>query len=336
MEKEKLIQVIDNVVRRTMKMDFSWDWSAGVAFYGILRAYEVTGNDEYIEYLKSWVDEYIELGIPKMTVNALSIGYTILALYQKFGDEKYLEIFTSQIKHLKEEAERFGDGVLQHTVSQNYNFPEQAWADTLFMAGLLMVKGGFALGDDELVKDGLNQFHWHIEYLQNKENNLFYHAWNNIEKNNMSSIHWARANGWCAITMSEVLKLIDAFNPSFVEIKDCLRDQLAALVRMQSENGLWHTILDDDSSYEETSASCGIGCALVNYIELEQLVMYKKYVEKVINGVCSKITADGTVHDVSGGTAVMYDADGYKKIPKERIQGWGQGLALAFLCECVK
>ena len=335
MDKEKLIQVIDSVVKRTMKMDFSWDWSAGVAFYGIVRAYEVTGNEEYIEYLKNWVDEYIELGIPAMTVNALSIGYTVLALYKRYEDEKYLEIFNRQLKHIEDVAERFGDGVLQHTVSQNYNFPEQAWADTLFMAGLLMVKGGQAVGNESLVKDGLNQFHWHIEYLQNKENNLFYHAWDNIKKNNMSSIHWARANGWCAITMSEVLKLTDAFNPAFVEIKDSLRDQLAALVRLQSENGLWHTILDDETSYEETSASCGIGAALVNFIELEQMVMYRKYVDKAIDGVISNITPDGTVHDVSGGTAVMYDADGYREIPKERIQGWGQGLALAFLCECV-
>ena len=336
MDREKLTQVIDSVVKRTMKMDFSWDWSAGVAFYGIVSAYEVTGKEEYIEYLKGWVDEYIELGIPEMTVNALAVGYTVLALYKRYEEEKYLEIFKAQLKHIEASAERFADGVLQHTVSQNYNFPEQAWADTLFMAGLLMVKGGIALGNDSLVRDGLNQFHWHIEYLQNKENNLFYHAWNNIEKNNMSSIHWARANGWCAITMSETLKLIDAFNPAFVEIKDCLRDQLAALVRLQSDNGLWHTILDDETSYEETSASCGIGAALVNYIELEQLVMYRKYVDKAIDGVLSKITPDGTVHDVSGGTAVMYDADGYKNIPKERIQGWGQGLALAFLCECVK
>ncbi len=31
--------------------------------------------------------------------------------------------------------------------------------------------------------------------------------------------------------------------------------------------------------------------------------------------------------------AVLHDEDGYKKIPHTRIQGWGQGLALAFLAE---
>ncbi len=36
---------------------------------------------------------------------------------------------------------------------------------------------------------------------------------------------------------------------------------------------------------------------------------------------------------VSGGTAVMHDVEGYRRIPNKRIQGWGQGLALAFLSE---
>ncbi len=40
--------------------------------------------------------------------------------------------------------------------------------------------------------------------------------------------------------------------------------------------------------------------------------------------------------NVSGGTAVMKDRDGYRKVPKAWIQGWGQGLALAFLAAILK
>ena len=34
--------------------------------------------------------------------------------------------------------------------------------------------------------------------------------------------------------------------------------------------------------------------------------------------------------NVSGGTAVMKDIEGYRGISRDWIQGWGQGLALAF------
>ena len=40
--------VIDRVVDRTFRMDFSWDWPGGVAFYGVAEAYEATGNERYI------------------------------------------------------------------------------------------------------------------------------------------------------------------------------------------------------------------------------------------------------------------------------------------------
>ena len=39
--------------------------------------------------------------------------------------------------------------------------------------------------------------------------------------------------------------------PQCMEIECSLRDQLAALKFLQSENGLWRTILNDKTSYEE-------------------------------------------------------------------------------------
>ena len=52
-------------------------------------------------------------------------------------------------------------------------------------------------------------------------------------------------------------------------------------------------------------------------------------------GILGEIDEDGMVNHVSGGTAVMNDAEGYKNIPCSRIYGWGQGLALAFLAEII-
>jgi len=60
--------------------------------------------------------------------------------------------------------------------------------------------------------------------------------------------------------------------------------------------------------------------------------LHIKYVERSIEGVLSHVAADGRVTDVSGGTAVMKDREGYRNISKKWIQGWGQGMALAFFC----
>ena len=44
----------------------------------------------------------------------------------------------------------------------------------------------------------------------------------------------------------------------------------------------------------------------------------------------ANVSEDGKVMNVSGGTAVMNDVESYCGISKDWIQGWGQGLALAF------
>ena len=57
--------------------------------------------------------------------------------------------------------------------------------------------------------------------------------------------------------------------------------------------------------------------------------LHIEYINKAIQGVLDNVAPDGRVMNVSGGTAVMKDRDGYRNISKKWIQGWGQGMALA-------
>ncbi|MDQ0253196.1 unsaturated rhamnogalacturonyl hydrolase [Evansella vedderi] len=326
---EQIVEVIDKIVNRTFEMDHTWDWPAGVAFYGVGAAYRATKNERYLTLLKEWIDEYIEYGLPPMSVNIVSMGHTLLTLYQDTGEEKYLELAKEKADYLINDAPRFAEGVLQHTVGGGVSvFPEQAWIDTLFMAGYFLIRMGDELDNDEYTNDGLRQFHGHEKYLQDKVTNLYYHGWDNLAGNNMSGIFWARGNAWAAYTMAAVLRKIDVQEPSFMEIHGSLRDQLSALIRLQSENGLWHTVLTDPSTYEETSGSAGIAAALV--LNGANTPRSHKAVQMALDGLLKKVDERGTVLDVSTGTAVMNTVDGYINTSKKRIEGWGQGLALAF------
>ena len=259
-DKAQLEAVVDKVAERTMNMDMTWDWPCGVAYYGITEAYEATGNKKYLDMVKERVDELISLGLPDFTVNNCAMGHVLLTLYKETGDETYKKIIDDKLDYLTNHALRFGDHVLQHTVSANNDFPEQCWADTMFMAAFFMLRAGVMLERPELVEDALNQWYWHIQYLQNER------------------------------------------------------------------TGLWRTILDDPESYEEVSASAGIAAAMV----LKGNPLHIKYINKAITGILENISEDGKVMNVSGGTAVMKDREGYRSISKRWIQGWGQGMALAF------
>lgn len=326
----EILEVIDRVVDRTFRMDFNWDWPGGVAFYGVCEAYAATGKAEYLDRLKVWVDENMAEGLPKLSVNGISIGHSLLTLYEVTKDERYIETAKEMAEYLTHEAVRFGDEIFQHTVnSQTYNFPAQAWVDTMFMAGYFLLRIGKMLGREDYFSDGLRQYHGHENLLQDPQTNLYYHGWDNIAGNHMSGIHWARGNSWAALTMARALDIVPVDLPAFMIIEGSLRDQLSALVRLQDESsGLWHTITDDPSSPLETSGSAGIAAALLSKGRL-----YNKYTQRSIDGIVSRITADGTVTGVSAGTAVMKDAAGYRGVPDKRIQGWGQGLTLAFLAD---
>ena len=243
--------------------------------------------------------------------------------------KKYLELIDSKIDYLQNHALRFGDHVLQHTVSAKNDFPEQAWADTLFMAAYFLLRVGVMRQDEAMIADALNQWYWHIKYLQDAETGFYYHGYDNVKQNHMSGIYWGRANAWAAYTMSCVGGILPKcyLYPKFMDVAGSLNEQLGVLKTVQTENGLWRTVLNDEQSYEETSASAGIAAAMLN----RGNPLHAKYINKSIRGILNNIAKNGKVLNVSGGTAVMNDIEGYRQISKDWPQGWGQGLVLAFL-----
>ena len=332
--KSDVVDKIDRMVRKTLSMDLVWDWPCGVAYYGISEAIGVTENEEYIKGLKERVDNYIALGLPPWNVNACAMGHCLLTLYDLTGEDRYLDTALSKIDYLQNKALRFGENVLQHTVSSKNDFPEQAWADTLFMAAFFLLRTGVLKNDKKMIDDALNQYYWHIEYLQDQATGLWYHGYNNLQKDHMSGFFWARANAWAAYTMSQVNKVLPEpyLYPQYMDVDCSLRDQLTGLKQLQTKDGLWRTILNDEQSYEELSASAGIAAAMLS----NRNPLNTKAVEKAYNGILDNISEDGRLLNVSGGTAVMRDLDGYRKISRKWTQGWGQGLGLAFLTGLLK
>ena len=330
-----------------------FDWVPGVGLFGIYNAYEETKDKKYLDFLISWADAHIDEAYDMQTVNSTAPLLTIKKLYDITGNEKYLKVCTDVAENLITTAPLTSYGGLEHTVTEEgADFHGQVWADTLFMAAFLMLRVGAKLRDlnmedpkdqaiseyadqaADIIDDALNQYYWHIQYLQDQTTSLWFHGYNNINKDHMSGFYWGRANAWAAYTMSQVKHNLHDWYlyPQCMDIECSLRDQLAAIKLLQTENGLWRTILNDEESYEEVSASAGIAAAMV---EMNN-PLHTKYVQKALNGIMDNISPDGRVLNVSGGTAVMKDREGYRNVPKAWMQGWGQGLALAFLTAVLK
>ena len=171
------------------------------------------------------------------------------------------------------------------------SFPEQAWADTLFMAVMLMLRAGVLWKDEALINDALKQYVWHIRYLQDMESGLWYHGYDHLNNNHMSGMFWGRANAWGAYTMAKAGRILPQcyLYPAFMDLAGALNEQLAALKKYQTDNGLWRTILDDPESYEEVSASCGIAAAMA----IKHNPLHIKYLNKATDGILRNIAPNG-------------------------------------------
>lgn len=110
-----------------------------------------------------------------------------------------------------------------------------------------------------------------------------------------------------------------------------LKAQVDALVGLQdSATGLWHTILDDSSSYLEASATAGFAYGILKAIRLRLLPKEERYIntaERAIQAIKDNISEKGELKQVSFGTPVFENTEEYKKIPLTSMP-YGQSLAL--------
>lgn len=119
-------------------------------------------------------------------------------------------------------------------------------------------------------------------------------------------------------------------------LEDTYRAQVSALSSLQSDNGLWHTVLDFPGSYEETSGSAGFVYGILKGIRFGVLgEEYRIVAEKGIDGILASIDKDGTVLGVSAGTPVGYSRAHYEGIMIAPM-AYGQSLPMLALSEALK
>lgn len=111
---------------------------------------------------------------------------------------------------------------------------------------------------------------------------------------------------------------------------ETLEAQVRALKTYQSESGLWHTLLDDPSSYVESSATAGFAYGILKAVHKRYLPQeYKEVAYRAIQGLLEQIDEKGEVQNVSIGTGMGDSLDFYRNIG---ITAMPYGQSLTVLC----
>ena len=307
----------------------SWEWPQGVGLYGLIRLWLFTGRDDLRRLVERWYAFRLAEGLPELNVNTTAPMLGLSVLWAKTGDPRWQAPLERWADRVMSELGRTEEGGFAHHVSDKVNEGE-LWDDTLYMVALFLASYGQASGRRELVDEAARQFLVHARYLADTRSGLWFHGWTFDGRHNFAKARWARGNAWIAAGILDLFDLAELPRPVAAFLREVLVTQVNALLPLQAPSGAWRTLLDDPASYEEISATAGIGYALLKGCRLGLgTPAWRAAGLRALRAVIDNIDASGTVLNVSYGTRMGHDLQFYRDIP---IQPTAYGQALAILC----
>ncbi len=321
-----------------------WDWPQGVGLYGLFKIMQLDKNEAYKAFLEKWYKDNIEFGLPARNINTTAPLLTLAEFNDVLKNEEFEGLMVDWANWLMNELPRTNEGGFQHVTSSvtgdrnkitlNDN---EMWIDTLFMTVLFLNKMGNKYKNQQWIDEGIHQVLMHIKYLYDTKTGLFYHGWTFNDYNNFGGIFWCRGNSWFTLGIIDYLEMFEGNLNEGVKaiIVDTYKAQVKRLKKLQSESGLWHTVLDDSDSYEEVSGSAAIAAGIfkgIRYGYLDETC--EECAMKAIEAILDNIDKDGNVLNVSIGTGMGMDAEHYKNILIAPM-AYGQSLTILALFEAL-
>ena len=312
-----------------------WEWTQGVGLYGLWKLFATTGEKEYLEILTKFFDNQLQIGFPALNVNTAAPFLTMSYVGEHLGDERYLAPCRESAAWIMEHFPRTKEGGFQHMTSDTLN-DQELWDDTLFMTVLFLANMGRIEGKPEYIQEAQRQFLLHQKYLADAETGLWYHGWTFNGNHNFAGAFWGRGNCWVTIAIPEFLQMVTCDAAVKQQLTDTLLRQVESLVKYQNENGMWHTLIDDPTSYVESSATCGFAYGILKAVHTNLLnSKYEQAAWKALQPILNYIDASGVVQQVSYGTPMGRQTKDFYKNIEIKPMPYGQALAILFLIECL-
>ena len=313
-----------------------WEWTHGIGLYGMWQYYDQTGETAMRDIIDSWFAARLAEGTTK-NVNTMAPFLTLAYRYEEAGDRTLLPWLDSWAEWAMCAMPRTPHGGMQHITLAEENH-HQLWDDTLMMTVLPLTKIGLLLDRPHYVREATFQFLTHVAYLMDRETGLWFHGWTFEGNHNFAKARWARGNSWLTMVIPDFLELVDLPESDPVRrfLIEVLDSQVAALAALQDDSGLWHTLLDDPSSYVEASATAGFAYGILKAVRKGYLgAQYSAVAEQAVRAVIANISDDGELQQVSFGTGMGSDLDFYRNIPRTSMP-YGQAMAILCLAEYLR
>ncbi len=332
---EKYIKNLVENIGRTPKEARSlgaWDWTHGIGLYGLWKIYAFTGDEKYLDMIENWFKDRIEIGLPDKNVNTVCPLLTMAFLSENRPRKEYSLIMDEWAEWIMKDMKRTKEGGIQHEHAELKN-DEQLWDDTLIMTVLFLTKYGKIKGREDYLDEARYQFLLHGKYLCDTETGLWFHGWSFAERNHFAGALWGRGNSWITVFIPDYIDIMGLKGADKRIALGYFKGQVEALKKFQSKEGLWHTLINDETSYLEASATAGFCYGILKGIRLGYLdESFKDCGMRALKAIIGNIDGNGELANVSYGTNVGRTLQHYRDIPLVKMH-YGQSLALLALIE---
>lgn len=301
------------------KPAYRWAYDQGVLLEGIAAVWKQTADKTYFEYIQKSMDFYVQedgtintYKQEEFNIDHVKNGRALLFLYRVTGLEKYWKAATTLREQLQKHP-RTKEGGFWHKKI----YPNQMWLDGLYMAEPFYTEYAMLAHEDTAFNDIANQFIWMENHARDAKSGLLYHGWDESKQmgwankvTGNSPNFWARAMGWYAVALVDVLENFPKDHPKRKALVDILNRLVVAIEKVQDKkSGLWYDVLDkpnEKGNYFEASASSMFVAAVAKGVRLKVIPGAKITIaEKAYKGIIEHfISTDNGHTNLNGVVAV--------------------------------
>lgn len=327
-----------------------WHYANGAAMLGLSALADATGEERYAAHLRRFCEstlaaaplfarQYFERGLLRtqnyrmfrrgMLDDTTAPALPFLEYARRCGmTDSLRRLLASMADYALNEQPRLADGTFVR--------PEPrwtVWCDDLFMSAVFLVRYAALTGDGRCVEEAVRQAVAYDRCLRDPATGLLFHGWDAVHGRPVGQ-RWGRANGWFAWALSELLLGLEPGHPSYDALLAIHRRHLAALLRYQAPDGMWHQLLDRPDTYRESSATAAFVLALARAVRRGWGdAAWRDDVLRGWRALERRIAPDGTLSGICRSMSIAGDVAAYAERPTLPNDPRGLGMLFAAAVE---
>ncbi len=321
--------VADRWIARRPAHRLRYAWGSAVLLYGMRQLADVspTRGAAYRAYVKAFHDDHRSPRVVRADHCAPAIAEpgagTIAAVHA------YLQ--SAPRNHLGA-IDHLDDGALAAF------YPRSIWVDSLMAYALAAVVVADARDDPHLRDFAFAQPRIFAARLQDPTTGLFHHAWL-VEREHTrprGEVFWARGNGWAALAIVDMLERMPPEHPERATLQRIFTHLAHGLVANRRADGRWSTVIGDDTTYAEPSATLLVAYALAKGARLGLLPpAHREVAHAAYRAVVERL--DGLrLRGISRATIPARGRTGYALVPRGTDIDYGVGALLLASAELAR